>query len=197
MLPFGASQKQAEYYACFLGALMLLTMPLKWLGAAAAAALIHEFGHAAVVWCMGGKILRFRISPFGACMETSPMSRGRELAAIAAGPAFGLMCVFIGKWFPRIAICGAIQTIYNLLPVFPLDGGRIVRCLLTDGKRGERGNRLCTRIEISVITLLFFAAFFISVVFRTGIMPILMTAVLSMRRIPIKTPCKPGQLRVQ
>lgn len=197
MLQSGGSQKKAEYYACFLGALLLLTMPLKWLGAAAAAALIHEFGHAAAVWCMGGKILRFRISPFGACMETTPISRGKELFALAAGPAAGLLFLFLGKWFPRTAICAAIQSIYNLLPIFPLDGGKILRCLIAGAHGGKMGEKICSGIEISVLSLLFFAAVFAAVVFRLGILPLLLTAVLCLRRIPIKTPCKPGQQRVQ
>lgn len=63
-------------------------------------------------------------------METLPMSTGRELIAVLAGPAASLLLLSLVRVFPRVAICGLIQGIYNLLPIYPLDGGKALRCLM-------------------------------------------------------------------
>ena len=60
-------------------------------------------------------------------MELGCLSPVRELLAAAAGPVGSLSLMLMGRFFPRLALCGLVQGLFNLLPIYPLDGGRILR----------------------------------------------------------------------
>ena len=109
-----------------MGALWLLTVPLGWLGAAVIAALWHETGHLLALRWMKIPVRRVEFGPFGAKIETAPMEPWQELLAAGAGPAAGLLLALGWQAFPRCAACALIQSIWNLLPVFPMDGGRMM-----------------------------------------------------------------------
>lgn len=119
-----------EGWGCVWAALLLLVLPLPWLLAAAAAAGIHEVCHMGAVRLLGGRVNGFRIGMSGAKLEASLQGFARQLLAILAGPAGSLSLLFLAPVFPRIALCGAVQGLYNLLPVQPLDGGRAVSLCL-------------------------------------------------------------------
>lgn len=124
-------------WACLLGALLLLILPLHWLAAAVLAAGVHELCHLGAVYALGGRVLSFCIGPAGARMETDLQGRGRALLAALAGPAGSLLLLFLGRFLPHVAVCAAIQGLFNLLPLYPLDGGRVLRCCL-EGRLSDR-----------------------------------------------------------
>ena len=116
--------------AFLLLALLLLTAPLPWVGAALAAAAFHEACHWAALRLTGGRLRGMTVSAAGAVLKTGPMEPRQELWSALAGPAGSLLLLTLLRRFPRIALCGGIQGLFNLLPVYPLDGGRALRCLL-------------------------------------------------------------------
>lgn len=124
---------------CFFAALLLLTVPIRWIAAGVFAAVIHELGHYLVVRLLGGEVISTTVSFRGARMEALPMSQGREILCILAGPAASFSLLLLARFFPRVAICGLIQGVYNLLPIYPLDGGRILRCINSLVRKGEWG----------------------------------------------------------
>lgn len=115
---------------CFFLALLLLTLPLPWLLAAAFAALVHEICHLAVLYILKCKVSRVRIGAGGARIETALPDRKWALLADLAGPAGSLALLGLSCTFPKAAVCGCIQGIYNLLPIRPLDGGRALGSVL-------------------------------------------------------------------
>ena len=108
-------------------ALMLLLFPLRFLVGVLLAALIHELGHLLALKIAGGRVLSIRLRSFGARIEAAPMSPGRTALCSLAGPAAGALTIFTYKTFPELALVGLVQTVFNLLPVYPLDGGRALR----------------------------------------------------------------------
>lgn len=112
--------------SCIFLAMLLLLLPLKWVIAALIAILVHEACHSVAIWLLGGRIYHFRIGVKGMQMETDPLPPGRGVIAAFAGPVGSAMLILFAKWMPRTAVCGMVHCIYNLLPLFPLDGGRIL-----------------------------------------------------------------------
>ncbi len=104
----------------------LLLVPLDWLAAMTAAGAVHELGHWLAVRLLGGEVLSFRLALGGAVMESTPMAPGKALLCSLAGPLAGAGLLALYPHFPRLALCAGVQTLCNLLPVKPLDGGRIL-----------------------------------------------------------------------
>jgi Zn-dependent protease len=112
--------------------------------------LLHEFGHALACRQVGGRANQIVLWPLGGVAYVSPPPRpGATLWSIAAGPLVNValaplltLMVVLGNagWAEATpnayalvrAICfinyGLL--IFNLLPIYPLDGGQIVRALL-------------------------------------------------------------------
>ena len=115
---------------CLLLALLLLLLPLPWILAAVFAAAVHELCHGAAVMLLGGRIYSLSLSADGIGMEVSPLSPGREMLAALAGPAGSAMLTLFAPFLPRTALCAVVHCLFNLLPLFPLDGGRFLQNLL-------------------------------------------------------------------
>ena len=112
--------------------------------------LLHEFGHALACRQVGGKAHQIVLWPLGGVAYVSPPPRpGATLWSIAAGPLVNvalapiltiLLIVIPNQWAETMpnayAFLGAVcymnygLLIFNLLPIYPLDGGQILRSLL-------------------------------------------------------------------
>ena len=107
--------------------LMVLLFPVRILAGILLAALIHEAGHILSLWLCGGRTHRIALRIGGAKIEAAPLSPGRELLCILAGPFAGALTVLAWRVFPELAVAGLLQTMFNLLPLPNLDGGRALR----------------------------------------------------------------------
>lgn len=114
--------------------------------------LLHEFGHALACRSVGGVANRIVLWPLGGVAYVRPPMRpGAVLWSIAAGPLVNvaLVPVTIGLFIASgahevpalrgsdlqtfvtlLAIMNFTLLAFNLLPVYPLDGGQIVHALL-------------------------------------------------------------------
>lgn len=128
----------------------------------------HEFGHYIVARKLGYKLSKFRLLPFGAELNYSDNffdSRDEILIALA-GPIFNLiLSVFlVSVWwvFPsmycitnELVFESLILALINLLPAYPLDGGRVIL--------GAIGNRFDRKKSLKILKLfnIFFVILFI------------------------------------
>lgn len=112
-----------------LAALLLLMLPLKWLAAGFFAAAFHECCHYLTILLTGGQVHSIEIGPLGTKMDTAPMLPKTELICALAGPAGSFALFSLYRFFPLTALCALVQGIFNLLPLYPMDGGRVVYCL--------------------------------------------------------------------
>lgn len=171
-------------------ALALLVLPVHWVGAVILAAAVHEGSHYIAVRLCGGKIGKFGVGTVGAKLEAFRLSTGEELICALAGPVGGFALMLVSRWLPRTALCAVLQSLYNLLPVYPLDGGRALRCitqLLFPGIIGERLSGILERMCLVGIVL---AGLYGSFVLRLGLIPLLFAAFLLYRVIGGKIACK-------
>ena len=167
---------------------LLLICPPRWLAASILAAAFHELCHLGAVKLLRGRILGFRAGARGAVLEVAGLSLWRETLAAAAGPMGSLLLLLLAGPFPGLALCGLGQGLFNLLPVFPLDGGRILLRLLEAIGLGERAGKITV-----VVSWLTIAAFAVGCVFLGLPLAALFVLPLIARNIP----CKQGQGIVQ
>ncbi|MEO8352462.1 MAG: site-2 protease family protein [Chthoniobacteraceae bacterium] len=113
--------------------------------------LLHEFGHALACRQVGGTADQIVLWPLGGVAYVAPPPRpGPTLWSIAAGPLVNVALVPIlfalnvwaasqggglvqsdfGKWLSALQFMNLLLLVFNMLPVYPLDGGQILRALL-------------------------------------------------------------------
>lgn len=178
-------------------ALTLLLLPLPWVGAMLLAMAIHEGSHYLAIRLCGGVAGQIRVGMNGIQMEVGNLNVWQELICALAGPLGGFLLFFTAHWLPRTAVCGGFQSLFNLLPVYPLDGGRALRCcseLLFSPKISARFCRYTEMVCLSgILCLGIYAAFGL----RLGLMPIGIALLLFHRSFAGKIPCKPGRFSLQ
>jgi Zn-dependent protease len=104
--------------------------------------LLHELGHAVVARKLGVRVAGIELGFFGgaAKMMQLPRTANHELAIAVAGPIVSLALGGIGlglaaltgaALFAWIGWINLVLAGFNLIPALPMDGGRILRALLT------------------------------------------------------------------
>jgi len=114
-----------------------------------ASLLLHELAHSVVGRRFGMRIKSITLFLFGGLAETEnePQSAGVEFWVALAGPAMSL-CLAAGFWllsaitariaglqsvtavFSYLAVINLVLALFNMVPAFPLDGGRVLRAYL-------------------------------------------------------------------
>lgn len=183
--------------ACIALALGLLILPLRWLLASLVAAAFHEFCHLAAIRLCGGKVTGFSLDSGGAVITADQLSRGAELLCALAGPLGGALMLLTARWMPAVAVCAAAQSAYNLLPVFPLDGGRAFSCAAKLLLPPKAARYAISAVEWGAIALIGVGAVYASFWLGLGIMPLLLALAVIAKAKSGKIPCKPERQRVQ
>ncbi len=183
--------------ACIGAALGLLLLPLKWLGAALFAACFHELCHYGALRLCKLKPRGIFIGGNGAAMVIGSLSYGRELLCALAGPLGSFSLLLIGRWFPCIALCGAFHGLYNLLPLYPLDGGRALRCGARLLLKPKTADKVCSVTENLCLGAICVTALYGSLCLHLGLLPLGFAGLLLVKRKKVKIPCKPAPLGVQ
>ncbi|MBQ9839037.1 MAG: hypothetical protein IJO56_06080 [Oscillospiraceae bacterium] len=186
---------QPQIYA--LLAAMLLLLPLKWLTAAVMSVLLHEGCHLAVLKLFHTQVSSVRVGWSGVQMETAPIKDYQELLCALAGPGSCIIAFALADWFPRFAICAAFHAAYNMIPVYPLDGGRVMVCLLRMFLPYDTAWRICRVVEHFCVACFLFCGLYGAFILRLGFLPILISFFLTWKTLYGKKSCKERRLGVQ
>lgn len=122
---------------------------------------LHELGHSFVGIKCGYEIREIVLLPIGgvakiARMTAKPM---HEILVAIAGPAVSLMLAVIGLsigipllnepigfFLLHIGVINLVLAVFNLVPSFPMDGGRVLRAALTPRLGALAATRVATKV---------------------------------------------------
>lgn len=183
--------------ACFWGALLLLTVPLRWFLSWVLAAFCHECFHCLAVLLAGKRIFSIHIGTFGAEIRTEPLGPTLSMVCALTGPLGGLVLLIFARFIPRVALCALLQSTFNLLPVHPLDGSVALRGFLMLLVSEETAGKVCVWVEMLVVLLVVFICCAAACLWKLGIVPLLFAAAFLLLVKKRKIPCKYGLYRVQ
>ena len=134
VLVFAASQYEK---LGFYGALSVIYLFL----ILAVSVILHELGHVLAAKKFGIDTASVTLYPFGgiAALKGDPVESGHEIFIAFAGPAVNFLLVILGCFMIKLNIIGAFEFtilnlamgVFNLFPAYPMDGGRILRSLLS------------------------------------------------------------------
>ena len=118
---------------------------------------LHELSHFLMARVVGYKIYKIELFPFGGVAEYMgllEMDPPAELLVALAGPLFNFLVIVIlniikldFEYIPLIIELNLIIGLFNLLPVLPLDGGRILRSLFVLKFGFKKGTKITLKIS--------------------------------------------------
>lgn len=182
---------------CFGLALMILLLPLQWIMPVMFCGFVHELCHYLAILACSRRPNQVGLYSFAARMELPEMSRGKELLCALAGPLGGGCLLLLAPWYPRLALCAAVQSLFNLLPIYPLDGGRALRCILRTVLQpsvAEFAETFTVWLTLGVMIALSIYAF---AALKLGVLPLIACAILVFRVNDAKMPCKAVHFALQ
>ncbi len=142
-------------------------------------AVIHELGHSFVAEKRGYHLKRLVLMPYGAVIygDTTDMPYIDEAIIALSGPLVSLFIAIslVSLWwlvpeaYPYTEICVlanlTIATV-NLLPAYPLDGGRVLYAMLSCYIKRKTALKICKGVGVFVAAL-FICLFAYSVIIKT------------------------------
>ena len=146
-------------FLLLLGALYWLDEGVELLPWGLLACAVHELGHIAAALAFGGRADRLSLTAVGAELTFSyraPLTYGQDSLVALAGPAANLLLgglfFALHRNLPTVLSLGVGA--FNLLPILPLDGGRVLYGLLADKLDPDWADRLLTAVAGCLVGLL-------------------------------------------
>jgi Zn-dependent protease len=155
-----------------------------WLVVIFACVVVHELAHCFVARARGAQVQEILLFPLGGVskLQHLPESPRDEFAIAIVGPltsiGLGLTAALVcfaahqplvpielvtGSWLVRLVWLNLILGVFNLLPAFPLDGGRVLRSLLERNHDLETATRSAAHVGRVLAVLMMVTGLFVDV----------------------------------
>jgi Zn-dependent protease len=144
---------------------------------------IHEVGHSLFARRFGKHPQSITLLPIGgiAAIEEIPEKPGQEIAMSIVGPFInliiaGVIYLFVGRWsgvgvpdlypdsarsfFAGLIGVNIMLAIFNLIPAFPMDGGRVLRGILATKMEYVRATSVAVFIGQAIAVFFIFSGIF-------------------------------------
>lgn len=166
--PFGFSEL-VEFERTFYSALASIFVFI--------AVLLHELGHSVVAIRFGIRVREILLFIFGgvAMMEQVPKNPRQEFLISVAGPLVSFFVAIISLLFSYITSGGlstfflisayfnGIIAVFNLIPAFPMDGGRVLRSLLARRMSYVSATRISANVGKAIAVFMAIFGFFYNI----------------------------------
>ena len=159
----------AVSYWAVSGSLVSVLAGIGFILALFGSVVLHELGHALTAKRYGIRTRKITLLPIGgvASMERMPEDPKQEMLVALAGPAVNILITIVlwlwltlssalpllsqlsltgGSFLQRLMLVNLILAIFNLLPAFPMDGGRILRAALSLRMSHYQATQMAARI---------------------------------------------------
>lgn len=134
---------------------------------------VHELGHWAILRLCGVPVVGFRLRISGAVIQTQWMDYTTEIRSAAAGPCAGLLLgAVLLRYAPETALLSIGLSAANLLPLYPMDGGRILAAALLKRLPLEKTEKILARVSFWTCGVLMVLACWGTVALQMGIWPV-------------------------
>lgn len=167
----------------FVAALCLLGWcDLRLCGLFLLALALHEAAHLTALALFRRPVLGLTLSAGGAKIETEALTLRQEALSAAAGPLVSLLSGALTlRCVPAFSAVSLGLAAVNLLPLYPLDGGRILRAALLSRLPPERTERILRLAVWLTCSTLMVGACWLTVWRQAGLWPIFAALVLLCR----------------
>lgn len=144
--------------------ILFLWLPLTFVIAIFASVLIHELAHAFVAQRLGWSVYKIEVGLFtGSASVDTNIPEKDSIPVVAAGPLSNfilvILCIplyliiadlnpFLDELLKDLFVVNIFMFIFNILPIYPMDGGRLLKDFLFLKMRNNR--RLAKKISGSV-----------------------------------------------
>jgi Zn-dependent protease len=159
------------HWSFLLVFLFFREMPIIFVLALFGCVVLHELGHALMARRYGIETADITLYPIGgvARLMRMPRAPGAELMIALAGPAvnFAIVAALVGllaiglpgpdsllsSFFENLVVMNLVLGLFNLIPAFPMDGGRVLRALLSGWLGRVRATSIAATIGRSLAVL--------------------------------------------
>lgn len=133
----------------------------------------HEMWHIIVLKAVGSKIKNLSAIGVGISLKSGMLSYRQELAVALAGPlaSFFMFIVFLpfalkNEYTMFCCFCNLIIFLINILPVFPLDGGRALYFFMCQRFMPESASKITKALTVIFLLPLFVLS--VIILIKTG-----------------------------
>jgi Zn-dependent protease len=173
--------------------LLLFWLPITYVVALFISILLHEIGHAFMAKKYGYNVDNIEIGLFAgqANMNINSISERHMINIVGAGPWVNLVLISLSifaniafpcQFFSAMYIVNLFLFLFNIIPIFPLDGGRILRSILIL-KTKDREKSITISAWISLIFSILLLVFYILSFSIIGLVFSILFIVFSMKEL--------------